>query len=533
MMTTSISSQGSGATGLAGGRRFRVRPAGVMLQSALLLTAVVGGGLGLGTVGSGCAGKPEVKVDPAARLTDTNLDIPSRADLVDRIWEESSRDAAARDQIKRIAWNAGHPGPVRVRALEVLSADPGDPQGADTRALMRLMLPTEGNGLVAQAICERAAAGRWTEFAPALVRRYSRRTDVADDLRPERAALLAIFPGHPLDKTVFEVFAAPAIGDTPERLEWARKARTGAWELLARLDKDGSRRAALLKDAAVAADDPLLATLRVCAADLGALPLTAAQLDWVTTLRSFAAPAPAQAARADDAQDALNKAWWAEARAAVATLSPDRREGWAVRHVEPLRWAVQHRPELVALDRPSLAADLRARFRGRPTFARGSERGPGETFFAAMDRLAWGDLLTVAVIDEALQQAAQGPELARQVDVDRRDTSTEYGGVLEWRDGRFVFTLFPPRPGQRGGDLRFVASDDMLRFGARALAHYHFHANRVDNSEYAGPGPGDLDYANEQGRACVVLTSIDRARLNADYYHAGGVQVDLGEIALK
>jgi hypothetical protein len=51
----------------------------------------------------------------------------------------------------------------------------------------------------------------------------------------------------------------------------------------------------------------------------------------------------------------------------------------------------------------------------------------------------------------------------------------------------------------------------------------------VSNAEFAGPGPGDADYAIEQGRACVVFTSIRAGVLDADYYQPGGVVIDLGE----
>ncbi|MGQ0629075.1 MAG: hypothetical protein ACT4PL_13380, partial [Phycisphaerales bacterium] len=71
---------------------------------------------------------------------------------------------------------------------------------------------------------------------------------------------------------------------------------------------------------------------------------------------------------------------------------------------------------------------------------------------------------------------------------------------------------------------------EMLEGGARALAHYHFHAQQVNNRDFAGPSPGDLEYAIEQGVPCVVLTTIRPGVMNADYYHAGGVTIDLGDV---
>jgi hypothetical protein len=117
--------------------------------------------------------------------------------------------------------------------------------------------------------------------------------------------------------------------------------------------------------------------------------------------------------------------------------------------------------------------------------------------------------------------------------MDRRDTTTEYGGMLaargldqEWA----VPTLFPPRPGQREGDNKFIASDDMIRSSDRSLAHYHFHAQEERNAAYAGPSPGDLIYAARQGRNCLVLTSLGEGEMGVDYYQPDGIVVDLGRI---
>jgi hypothetical protein len=68
----------------------------------------------------------------------------------------------------------------------------------------------------------------------------------------------------------------------------------------------------------------------------------------------------------------------------------------------------------------------------------------------------------------------------------------------------------------------------MLRAGDAALFHYHFHAQRPDNRDYAGPSNGDLVYADRFGRACLVFTTVDEGVLNADYYQPGGARLDLG-----
>jgi len=477
-------------------------------------------GLALAALLPACAGPAAARADPAARIRDASLDVRARVEAVNALWAESGGGGGtAREALKRVAWQAGLLAPARIRALELLESDPGDPESRDTRAMMRLMLPVEPDAVVVAHIASRAREGRWEEFGPALVRAYARANPgVPDDQRPERAALLAIAPGRPLDETIFGVFASPVpAGLSGAERERADKARSAAWELLARLDATGERRAAFLSSpAAASADDPLLADLRAAAADLRAVPITAAQLDWARNLRRDAA-------------------WWAEARAAIASLPADRLDRWALRHAEPVRWAARERPQWLSLDRAGLLAMLRPGFKGRAVVALG-ERNRGETFADWADSLPWADLLTLAVIDEALRAPALVAALPEAIARDRRDTSTEYGGTIAWDPAARAFTLtvFPPRPTQRQGDRRFVASEELLAGGAAALAHFHFHVQRPDNIDYAGPSAADLAYAQDQGRACVVFTSVREGVLNADYYQpgygAGGVVIDLGEV---
>jgi hypothetical protein len=380
---------------------------------------------------------------------------------------------------------------------------------------------------VITAISRRAESAGWRELTPALVRSYSRKTDPPPDAqRPERKALLALNPGRSIDEIAYAVFTQPVTG-TSAAQERARKAKLAAWELLSRLDVDGSRRAAMLAADPSGTDDTTLTDLRACAADLGCIPLTASQLDWLTRLRAF-----------DDARvGAANRAWWAEAKLAVATVPSDRTAGWSLRNVEALRWARTNRPGLIAMNTEALRNELRQRFRGRKIHVRGdADRGAGEMYADSAGKLAWGDLLTIAVVEEAVTDRRFAAALAEQVLQDRVDTTTEYGGVVQWMPdagGRFAAVLYPPRPTQRQGDRQFVASDQMLAEGARSLADYHFHAQSDENREYAGPGPGDRQYADDQGRACVVFTTVRSGVLNADYYQAGGVVIDMGEIRLK
>lgn len=469
-------------------------------------------------------------VDPGEQARTGKTDVPTRVAAVDELWarEKDGDRAAARESLKRIAWQASIPGAVRIRAIELLAADTSDTDQADTRNMLRLMLSTEPNMDVIACISGLAGRGgaRWADLTPALVRSYSRKTDPPPDAeRPERAALLAIHPGKPIERIAFDVFLQPLpVSASPAELERAKKAKAAGWELLSRLDVDGRVRTAFLQ-AESSAGDPVVDDLRACAADLKCIPLTASQLEWLQAMRST----PSAGSSPDP------QSWWAQSRAAIAALPPDRLAGWALRHIEPLRWAAGNRPELLAKDRASLESDLRARFRGRAVAIRGdADRGGGELFADRAASFSWGDLLTIAVADEAVRDPAVLAALPALIARDRKDTSTEYGGLVEWSESKrgWNASLFQPRPGQRRGDNEFVAPAEMLTGGARAAFHYHFHVQREENREYAGPGPGDLEFADNQGRACIVFTTLRAGVVNADYYQVGRAIVDLGELKI-
>ena len=96
------------------------------------------------------------------------------------------------------------------------------------------------------------------------------------------------------------------------------------------------------------------------------------------------------------------------------------------------------------------------------------------------------------------------------------------------RKGRFEILEFPPRI--RHHDQKFLASQAMLDAGYTALFHFHYHVQRFRNDDYAGPGFGDVNYADNTRANCLVLTSVRRGALNVDFYRHGRVLVDLGVI---
>src|SRR5690606_30477691 len=125
---------------------------------------------------------------------------------------------------------------------------------------------------------------------------------------PERSALQALRPGRPIGATVLEVFLDPGEGML-DTLDMDARVRSDAWDLLSRLDPDGELRLAMLRDssatAASADGQRVLSDLRAAVNDFGIVPITGAELAWLTRLRQ---------------PGSENSAWWGESAEAVALL---------------------------------------------------------------------------------------------------------------------------------------------------------------------------------------------------------------------
>lgn len=483
---------------------------------------------------------------PLLDVSDSKLGEDRRLRAIEQAWREveagTADREATREALKKLVWTIGRPSDrIRVRALETLLRDPTPEGRADTLNLIRLRLPTEASWPMIDAIC-RAAQERkddpaWRALTAPLVRSFSRAVPTPPDTdRPERAALLALHNGTTPDDLaaiVFGVFIEPVANGADEG-EMAEKAGAAAWDLLSRLDPRGEQRAALIAARSDLRTHPAVAEIALMHERIGIVPVTGSELDL--------------ARRMSATDDPTRGEWWASAAGAVRKLTDEQRAGLALRHVEPVRWASEHRPEWTEAGRDELLTHVERRLAGRRTWraggADGGMRAKGETLRDWRADLAWGDLLSVLVIDEAIHEPAVVAELFAQAAKDRADTSTEYGGLL-WAaaalcvettggraaaDSRFRATLFEPRPAHRKNDRTFVAPPEMFAADARALAHYHFHVQTVANGDYAGPGAGDVEFARTHRRNNIVLTSVRAGVLNADYYQWNGAVIDLGEV---
>ena len=480
--------------------------------------------------------------DPILDLRNPDLSERKRLNAVDIAWTEAqggARDLAeTRQALKDLAWSQSTPLPLRQRLVTRLMEDTTPEGMADSRRLAGLMLPRESERSIVAILAAAVGRHQWTDLTPALVRSYARPVEGVDDaIRTERAAIRELHPNRPIEEVVFDVFLDPGEGPGREGYRWSERARADAWALLSRLDPEGAARRTLLTTSLRSGElsgeaATLVADLRRCLHEMGTIPRTAMELEWLQSLL-----------RADDKQQReLNERWWAQTAGAVASLTGERRNALELRHLEPIRWAGAHNPSWLRASREQLLAELDRRLAGRETHRRtnelGVDRGAGAYRYRDWrDRLDWGDALTILVIDEALAETEVRARLFQYARADRDDPKTEYGGTLEARDlssdaaDGFRLILFRPRARDRRDDQRFIASDDMIKFSDRALAHYHLHVQKARNGKYAGPSAEDLRYSARSGRTCLVFTSLNADTMNADLYAPDGTLIDLGEIS--
>lgn len=483
--------------------------------------------------------KYEPSGNPLLDLRNPELLERDRVSAARAAWAEVEQGIRDRERtryaLKNLAWSGGTDTQLRLVILDLLMSDQSDAGSTDSRTMARLLLPNERDPEAVRIIARHAVDSGWDEMIPAFVRSLSKQNpEIPDRERAEFIAIQRLSGGTPIEQVVFDVFLNPSGGTATDQeravLKVADRTRDEAWGLLGRFDPSGERRDQFISRALENTQgvDPgsieLLEDLRAGRDELGILPDTSLEISWLASLRHHT----------DERNRAANETWWGQARDAVRLLSNEQREGLRLRHLEPVRWASENQSQWLSLSRDDLYTVLNARLRNRSVHKRKSERGEPprlERLGDWIQRMSWGDLLAVLVVDEALASESVLGQLFTQRELDKQDTSTEYGGVIEtgpeteWRA-----VLYRPRQRDRLSDIRFVASDDMFRFSDRSLLHYHFHANERNNARYAGPSLQDLQNSNSSQRTSLVLTSLGSDELNVDVYFGNGVVIDLGKI---
>jgi hypothetical protein len=218
----------------------------------------------------------------------------------------------------------------------------------------------------------------------------------------------------------------------------------------------------------------------------------------------------------------------------VALLSQDRRWEVEVRDVALIVSAARHHPELLTASNVELYRGLEARLDGRRHYSHGSNYGTQggvkrDRLHDWRNELTWSDLTAMHLALDAVAVPQVAEHLFDFAERDRADETTEYGGVLKLDHlGRYEVREFIPRV--RHHDQKFLASQAMFDAGYTALFHFHYHVQRSRNNDFAGPGYGDLNYADNTRANCLVFTSVGEERLNVDYYRHGRVAIDLGVV---
>lgn len=445
--------------------------------------------------------------DPLTTLSDPIQSQRRHFAAIDTLRAGQSLDEASIQTLQNVITKPGYNLATREAALNLLAE-----RDLETAKLtLRRHLPqTKDWGFITR-MSEIIADRNWVDLSPALVSSWARPSIyVPDDLkRPEHLALIRLHGPENVTDVVYALFMESK-GPGQQGL------RTRCWDLLHRLGQR-QRLIDLIASSEVGEDDAMLIDLRAGAKELGLVPLNREEVLWMRKLR--------EPSRAE---------FWSRTAQAVQTLSPQRRAELEIRDLPIVVSAWLHDRELLEMDRNQLFARVDGALRGRPrhlqtsnydNFTGGSQQRLGEY----KDILTWGDLAAMMIAIRALEVPQVVDHLFDYAERDRLDEGTEYGGVIAL-DGKDRFEVREYPPAFRDHDRKFIASQAMLDDAYTSIFHFHFHAQAHRNGDFAGPGFGDINYADSTRANCLVLTFINQHTMNVDYYRHGRVVVDLGEI---
>jgi hypothetical protein len=474
-------------------RARRVYALRMMLKRCLLLSLIA-----LSTF----ACTPQVIDDPIAKMLERGEDPAVRIRAANQAAAEYRTDPRHIEALHKMAWSNRHPTALRIHAVDQLVAI--DEQDFLNHLNRRIVLLADWE--LFDHVADLGVERRWPNFSAMIVRHYALEAhgiNVMD--RAERDVLVRLNPGKTPEQVVFETFA-----DFDDAVPVPQQ--VAAWHLLSKLYS----REALLDLLGRAPDTTALTIdLKAAARDLKCLPTNREGVLWLSHLR-----------------DPSMQGYWRAAAAMVARLTPEQQQGLALRHIAVLMrvddsiFATTRRQ---MLDRVAAFISSGTHYLTGPTYD-GPMRDYPQEFYRAQEKLVWADLVTVDMLFAALRQPNVRRGLFNQAIADQQDTSTEYGGVLNFDADQNAYLVTPYEPLLRKHDLIYYPSDDMITALYTGLAHYHFHAQEVRNSKYAGPGYGDIQNAEGLNFNFLVLTFIDEDTLNVDYHQPGGTVVDLGVI---
>ncbi len=444
--------------------------------------------------------------DPAASLGNQSASDSTHRAALDLIRTDPKPGQDEIDALQGLVYRPGYQPELRLEGMDYLLRI--DPETLTTTLRRRLPRITDHDWL--RGVCRFVSDHRLRGLDEALVSSWGRpwTGDLPEDQRPEYRALVAMYGPDAPTRLVWETF----LGATRPSQSGLR---ARCWDLLHRL---GARDELIaLVRAAPDSDHPLLRDLNHAARSFGTIPWNREEMLWLARL-----------------SEPSRQSFWEEGAIAVQALPEDRRGDLEIRDLPIIVAAARHRPGLLDTDAASLIAEVDVSLQGQRHFR---EQDPGfmpgkdldHRLRAHRDRLTWGDAAAMLLAQQALAMAPVRAHLFNFADRDLLDETTEYGGVIDLDEsGRFNVREFPPR--MRVHDKRFEASQEMFDQGYTSLFHFHYHAQKHRNGAHAGPGAGDMAYADNTRANCLVLTFIDDNTMNVDFYRHDGVLVDLGVI---
>lgn len=442
----------------------------------------------------GCATAP--LADPIAVMLDREADYGRRRTAARQALVTRRDDPAYREALDRIIWDAGYPSWQRIDAITTLV----ELDEADLRRKLAVRLLQLPDRPTLDFVIQMAAERGWSEFTLPILRSWARPNRlVADPDRPEREALRRLHGSGSETAILLDILV-----NADNRA--ALSHQIDAWDLLNRI-ADGP---GLLLSHAPWPTGSLPNRLLEAQRQVGIMPTTGEELRWLLYLLSEE-----------------QSSQWNDMVRAVQRLPEAHRRELALRHLPILA--------LLTGDDPAWTMSFDALLaQVRQTLA-SAERYRAELVDGSLEPQDWAqhlcfaDLLVLRELTGALREPQVVESLFRQADADRKDTSTEFGGVLT-RDEAGHWRAWMHRPLTRRGDHVFIPPPGMIRDLYTGCFHYHFHVQEYDNQYHAAPGPGDRRLAERLNFNFIVLTFVDRDRLNVDYYQKGGVVIDLGVI---
>ena len=445
--------------------------------------------------------------NPRTTLADRDRHDNSHLKSIEMLSLDPQLDETDLKLIEGVVWRPRYSQRVRRAALDVLWRS--DPER--TIVLLRRQLPRMTDWPWLTEVCDWIADRNIVQLDPALVSSWGRPRSIRtpESERPECIALVQMHGNDHVADLVFELFLS-------SKLPSQRGLRQRCWDLLHRIG-ERDRLIALASNSSPAEDDVLLIDLHQAASVFGMVPTNREEIIWLQKIRM-----------------PERQAFWDEAAVAVQEVPAERRSSLEMRDISVVVAAVRHRPELLTTSRQKLMQQTERVLQPRRHYHETHPGLPGsndarERLRTHTSKLTWGDLAAMQLALEAMRFPQVRSHLFDYADRDHLDESTEYGGIISLDEaGRFEVLEFLPR--ERTHDLRFNAPQTMFDSGYTSLFHFHYHVRDYRNADHAGPGLGDMNYADNTRANCLVFSFINRNMLNVDFYRHDGVIVDLGTI---